>query len=94
MKRKVLSMVLAASMALSVCACGSNGESASSDTSTTEAKAEETEETETDNLDATATEGDSYTINVASSLLRKVPCRKSWKDLKQTLNRRQGAVFK
>lgn len=90
MKRKVLSMVLAASMALSVCACGSNGESASSDTSTTEAKAEETEETETDNLDATATEGDSYTINVASSFAAEGPMQEIMEGFKANIESETG----
>ena len=90
MKRKVLAMVLAASMALSVCACGSNGGNASSDTSTTEAKAEEPEETKTDNLDATATEGDSYTINVASSFAAEGPMQEIMEGFKANIESETG----
>ncbi|MBO4899449.1 MAG: ABC transporter substrate-binding protein [Lachnospiraceae bacterium] len=60
MKKKIVSLVLAAAMTLSLCACGTTG------AETTDGAAAETETAATDDAsaDASAASGDSYTVGI------------------------------
>lgn len=92
MKRKVLSMLLAASLAASVCACGSSGGSTSSESAAAPAETEGTEEGTSDDsaAAATATEGDSYTINVASSFAAEGPMQEIMEGFKANIESETG----
>lgn len=93
MKRKVLSILLAASMIMALTACGSKRE----EPVATETQAEtetETEETASESPAATATEGDSYTINVASTYAPEGPVHEVIEEFKRNLEEATGGRVK
>lgn len=85
MKRKVLSILLAAAMVMSLTACGSKKEEAPAASTEAEAPAEEKEEAE-----APAAEGKSYSINVASTYAPEGPVHQVIEEFKTNLETASG----
>lgn len=96
MKRKVLSVLLIAAMTASLAGCGGKSNDAPAETpaqkteaAETSAKAEETEAPA-----AAATEGDSYTINVASTYAPEGPVHEVIEEFKTNLEGATGGRIK
>ncbi|MCI8659187.1 MAG: TRAP transporter substrate-binding protein [Lachnospiraceae bacterium] len=99
MKRKIMALVLTASMVLTLAACGSSGNSGTAKTTAaavSEAK-EETQATEESGKEESktqtqeaATEGASYTINVASTFAPEGPVHQVMEEFKTNVETASG----